>query len=148
MAPHSIQHSESTRITGPLPESFKILRPEERSAYERDGFVALTGVVDKDWIASYLAVRLQAETLIFATDVEYVFENFGQINQTALPKLTIPAAEKLLEGDEIQDGSIAPKLASALDYVCKTGRSARICYLQKIIEALRGDSGTLLAGAI
>jgi len=108
----------------------------------------VSGVVDKDWIASFLAIRLQAEALIFATDVEYVFENFGQTNQTALPKLTISAAEKLLEGDQIQDGSMAPKLASALDYVRSIGRSARICHLQQIIQALHGDSGTLLAGAI
>ena len=108
----------------------------------------VTGVVDKDWIASYLAVKLQAEALIFATDVEYVFENFGQSNQTALPKLTVSAAEKLLEGDQIREGSMAPKLASALDYVRSIGRSARICHLQQIIEALRGDSGTLLVGAI
>lgn len=108
----------------------------------------VSAVVDKDWIASYLAVRLQAETLIFATDVACVFENFGQTDQLAVPELTLPAAEKLLAGGEVQDGSMAPKLASALDYVRQTGRPAHICHLEKIIEALRGESGTLLTGAI
>ena len=108
----------------------------------------VSGVVDKDWIASYLAIRLQAETLIFATDVEHVFENFGKIDQLPRSELTIAAAEKLLESNEIEDGSMAPKLSGAVDFVRQTGHPARICHLHQIIAALRGESGTLLTGAV
>ena len=50
MATHSSFDPDPTRITGPVPESFKVLSPDQRSAYERDGFIALTGVVGEDWL--------------------------------------------------------------------------------------------------
>jgi ectoine hydroxylase len=50
MASDSTFDPDSTRITGPVPESLKILSLDQRLAYERDGFIALAGVVDEDWL--------------------------------------------------------------------------------------------------
>ena len=42
--------AEATRITGEAAANSKLLRPEQRAAYERDGFVSIQGLVDRDWL--------------------------------------------------------------------------------------------------
>ncbi len=41
---------DATRITGPVPESFKILDLAQREAYERDGFLVVRDVVNGGWL--------------------------------------------------------------------------------------------------
>jgi carbamate kinase len=99
-------------------------------------------VVDKDWVASILAVEFTAAQLIFATDVEYVFENFDSAEARKLARLTISEAQKMIAAGSVTAGSMAPKVKSAIEFVRKTGRPARICGLQSIAAALVGDTGT------
>jgi len=51
MASPSIIEPDSTRITGAIPESFKVLTADEREAYQRDGFISVSGVVDDEWLS-------------------------------------------------------------------------------------------------
>ena len=49
--------SEETRITAPLRGALRALTAEQRLAYEGDGFIALEGWIDEEWL-----VRLRAIT--------------------------------------------------------------------------------------
>ena len=42
--------SEPTRITAALPSRYKVLTPVQRAAYERDGFLAVPGLVGEAWL--------------------------------------------------------------------------------------------------
>ncbi|MFP6664516.1 MAG: phytanoyl-CoA dioxygenase family protein [Deltaproteobacteria bacterium] len=48
------------RITGGSPAAMRVLRPQQREAYERDGFLAIEGLVDTGWLE-----RLRAATAEF-----------------------------------------------------------------------------------
>jgi carbamate kinase len=104
-------------------------------------------VVDKDWVASLLAVALDAQHLVFATDVECVYDGYDRADARALGTLAVRQARAMIDDGTAAPGSMAPKLASAADYVVATGRSAYICGLTGVVEAVSGAAraGTLIA---
>jgi len=106
----------------------------------------VAGVVDKDWTASLLARELGASALVFATDVECVYERYESAGRAARPELTCDEARALVARGEAPAGSMGPKLEGAAAFVAATGRPARICHLEQIEAALDGAAGTRVAG--
>jgi carbamate kinase len=100
------------------------------------------GVVDKDWVAALLAIRLNAAHLVFATDVAGVLAAPEASSAAPLASLDPASARKLIESGVAASGSMAPKLESAIDFAEATGRSALICALDQIAAALAGSAGT------
>ena len=103
-------------------------------------------VVDKDWVALMLAQRMNAELLLFATDVDAVYAGFGTNSATPCPTLTTEQARQLIR-QGLDAGSMAPKLASALEFVEHTGRDAIICSVDELLQASAGDAGTRICTA-
>lgn len=99
-------------------------------------------VVDKDWVASLLAVSLNAQHLVFATDVAAVYQQFGRAGARALATLDVAQARAMVEAGQAAAGSMAPKLSSAADYVAATGRPAHICGLEAVAAAIAGAAGS------
>ena len=54
-----LEREFATRITCAVPEHLRVLSPEQRSDYERDGFIALPGLVSEDWLARLRAVSAE-----------------------------------------------------------------------------------------
>jgi carbamate kinase len=100
------------------------------------------GVVDKDWVAALLAVALEADRLVFATDVAGVYDNPDQETAEPIARLTPDDARALIISGAATPGSMAPKLESAVDFAERAGRSALICSLEDIETALAGTAGT------
>jgi len=48
--------NDETRVTAPRRAQLKVLTPEQRTAYERDGFVAVAGLVEEAWLRRLRAV--------------------------------------------------------------------------------------------
>lgn len=99
-------------------------------------------VVDKDYASSLLAREIGAELLIIATGVDKVAINFGKTNQKNLDEISIAEAKKLYEEGHFPKGSMGPKILASCEFVEKTGNTAIITSLEKISEALNGNSGT------
>lgn len=106
----------------------------------------LNAVIDKDWVAAQLAAALQADLLVFATDVDYVYADFGTAQACALPELDTPACRALLASGSLDAGSMGPKLASALEFVELTAKRACICAVEDIVAAIEGRTGTQIKG--
>lgn len=104
----------------------------------------VNGVVDKDWVASLLAVELDAQHLVFATDVDHVYEHFEQPDARPLQRLTLDKARNMIASGNVTVGSMAPKVESAIAFVTATARPAHICAVPAIEAALNGDAGTLI----
>jgi carbamate kinase len=102
----------------------------------------VSGVVDKDWVASLLAIQLDAQNLVFATDVDGVYQDVEQPDLGPVPYLSITVAGEMIESGGVTAGSMAPKLASAVEFVETTGQPARICHLDQIEAAISGSAGT------
>jgi carbamate kinase len=98
-------------------------------------------VIDKDLTAAVLARQLDADTLIIATDVEAVIEDWG--TAAARPIGEIPVARmRALAGDgHFPAGSMGPKVEAACRFAESGGR-AIITSLHHIADALAGKAGT------
>jgi carbamate kinase len=107
-----------------------------------DGVDAVT---DKDLSAAVLARELGAELLLILTDVDAVYADWGQPGQRALERLTVAEAEKLDASGAFGEGSMAPKVRAAMDYVRATGGKAIITELSRGLDAVHGSAGTTIA---
>jgi len=111
------------------------------------GRAPAAAVVDKDWVASLLARRLDARRLVFVTDVDNAFEGFGGAQQRALSRLACGEARVRLARGEFAPGSMGPKVEAAVEFTEATGRPCVIAPLGGVERALRGAGGTtIIAG--
>ncbi|HEX6252396.1 MAG TPA: carbamate kinase [Gemmatimonadaceae bacterium] len=110
--------------------------------HERFGLEGVDAVVDKDLAAAVLARELDAAMLLILTNVDAVYEHWGTRQQRALDKLTVAEADRLDAEGAFGEGSMAPKVRAAVDYVRSTGGRAIIAELSRGRAAVRGETGT------
>jgi carbamate kinase len=113
-------------------------------ADDRLGWEGLNAVVDKDLAAAVLARDLRAELLMILTDVDAVYADWGTPRRRALSRLTADEAERLDRGGAFGEGSMAPKVRAAIEFVRRTGGRAIITELGRGLDAARGDAGTTI----
>jgi len=107
--------------------------------------VGVEAVVDKDLAACILARDVEAEVLLILTDVEGVFESYGQPEQRLIDWLRPEEALGMLEGGKLPAGSMGPKLEAAAEFVSGGGKAAIIASLDQAPDALEGRAGTRIA---
>ena len=108
------------------------------------GWEGVDAVVDKDLAAAVLARDLGAEMLLILTDVDAVYAEWGTPQQRALPRLTVEEAVRMDGAGAFGEGSMAPKIRAAVDFVRRTGGRAIITELSRGREAVRGEAGTTI----
>lgn len=102
------------------------------------GMDGVEAVIDKDRTAALLANALRADALLMLTDVEAIFTDWGTPDQKPIADITPDAIEKLL----FQAGSMAPKVASACDFVRAGGAIAGVGRLEDARAILEGRAGS------
>jgi carbamate kinase len=110
----------------------------------RLGWEGVDAVVDKDLAAAVLARDLGAELLLILTDVDAVYADYGRPGQRALRSLAVAEAERLDRAGAFGEGSMAPKVRAAVDFVRHTKGRAIITELSRGREAVRGNAGTTI----
>jgi carbamate kinase len=108
------------------------------------GWEGIDAVVDKDLAAAVLARDLGAELLLILTDVDAVYADWGSREQRPLGRLTVDEAVQMDEQGAFGEGSMAPKIRAAVDFVRRTGGRAVITSLSHGQEAVRGEAGTTI----
>ncbi|HEX9382748.1 MAG TPA: carbamate kinase [Gemmatimonadaceae bacterium] len=111
----------------------------------RDAVLGLEGVdavVDKDLAAAVLARELGAELFLILTDVDAVYSGWGTDQQRAISSMSVSEADRLAGEGAFGEGSMAPKVAAAADYVRRTKGRAIITELSKGRAAVQGVGGT------
>lgn len=83
-------------------------------------------VIDKDLASSLLAAEINADAFFILTDVPNVYLNFHKPNQQKLEKISVQEAEKYLEEGEFADGSMGPKILSAIRFIKNGGKETVI----------------------
>ena len=62
-----------------------------------------------------------------------------------LDRMTIDEAKKYMDEGQFPAGSMLPKVESAIDFVeSGEGRETLITSLDKLVEGMRGETGTLI----
>lgn len=107
------------------------------------GYTGVCAVVDKDFSASVLAQRLQADLFIILTAVDAVAINYGKPDQKSLHKLTVEQAERYCLEGQFASGSMLPKIQAAIRFA-QTGKPAIIAGLGNAGDAVSGKSGTII----
>jgi carbamate kinase len=80
--------------------------------------------------------------MIIVTDVDAVYENFGEKNAKPIRELTLDEAVTMLQSGELPVGSMGSKIEAAVDFVEATGNVAVITQSEDILPAVAGKAGT------
>jgi len=106
------------------------------------GLEGVDAVVDKDLAAAVLATELGAELFLILTDVDAVYTGWGTDDKRAIASLSVAEADRLGGEGAFGEGSMAPKVAAAAEYVRRTQGRAIITELSKGRAAVQGTGGT------
>jgi carbamate kinase len=102
--------------------------------------VGVEGVIDKDRASARLAADIDADMLLIATDVEALYEHWGEPTQRAVARAN-PAA---LASLTFAEGSMGPKVQAACAFAQTPGKTAAIGQLSDVGAMLRGEAGTIV----
>lgn len=95
-------------------------------------------VIDKDRASALLALQLEADLFVMATDAEAVCLDWGTPRSRPLGRTT-PAE---LQAHRFAAGSMGPKVEAACEFVNRTGKRAAIGALDHLGAMVEGTAGT------
>ena len=111
----------------------------EKEGWGLDG---LEAVIDKDLASERLAEQIDAEIFLILTNVEKVFLNYGEPNQKALDNVKLSDIKKYYEKGQFPEGSMGPKILSAIRFLESGGKKVIISHVDKGYDAFIGKTGT------
>lgn len=106
----------------------------------------IAAVIDKDLAAERLAEEVGADILLILTEVEKVALNYHRPQQRELDRLTVGECERYIAEGHFAPGSMLPKIQAGMMFAKIPGKQAIITSLDKAVAALKGETGTLIAG--
>jgi carbamate kinase len=105
--------------------------------------IGIDAVIDKDLASERLATSIGASTLVLLTNVDGIYRNYGKRDQELIDTISIGTDfEQKLGSQDLESGSIGPKVQASISFIRNGGREAIVCSLQHLSEALSGVSGT------
>jgi carbamate kinase len=108
------------------------------------GLEGIDAVVDKDLVSAVLARDLGAKMLLILTDVDAVYADWGTPQQRPLRRISVDEATAMDKAGAFGEGSMAPKIRAAVDFVRRTGGRAIITALDRGRDAVHGTAGTTI----
>lgn len=104
-----------------------------------------SAVIEKDLAAGKLAELLDADMLVILTSVDKVCLNYGKEDEVKLDTLSLADAKKYLAAGEFGEGTMAPKIEAAIDFIGESAiRSVLVTKLNKEAGEIPGGMGTLI----
>jgi len=147
----------------PSPEPKKILNLELIEELARKGNIVVTcggggipvftddegnlrtsdAVIDKDLASSVLASGVGADEFYILTDVSFIYKDFGRPTQEKLEFLDYSDTRKYLESGTFAEGSMAPKIIAAMNFVKNGGVKSIITEASKLEDKSYGSKITM-----
>ncbi len=148
----------------PSPEPLDIIEKEAVRSLVESGFIVIAGggggvpvlrspdgqlkgaevVIDKDKVAGLLAELIGATELILVTNVSRLALDYRKPTQRLLEKLTASELEAYYREGQFPAGSMGPKVEAILRFLKKGGIKALITNPDELLQAVRGEAGTLI----
>src|SRR6478672_7730134 len=101
-------------------------------------------VIDKDLGAALLAQTVDADVLVVATDVPNAVLRFGSPDAEPLGRVDVRRMRALAAEGHFASGSMGPKVEAACRVVEQGGSRAVITDLANILDAVAGETGTVV----
>lgn len=115
-----------------------VIREEDKSLR------GIEAVIDKDLAAEKLAEDINAAILMILTNVEQVKLNYGSVAEVGISLMTADEAENYVKEGQFGEGSMKPKVEAGIRFIRAGGRRIIITALNKALEALEGQAGTMI----
>jgi carbamate kinase len=96
-------------------------------------------VVDKDLASATLATQIKADEFYILTDVPFVYLNYKTDEEKALGVLSIADAQQYLSENKFGEGSMAPKVEAAIQFLANGGKK---CIITEAIRLSDKSFGT------
>lgn len=110
---------------------------------EESNIRATEAVIDKDLASSLLASRIGADEFYILTDVPYIYLNYKQPDQKILEFLDRNDALKYLNAGVFGEGTMAPKIRAAIQFIENGGRKSVITEATKLEDKKYGSKITM-----
>ena len=104
----------------------------------------IEAVIDKDLGAALLARVVDADTLVVATDVSHAVIAYGTPDAEPIGKVTVAQMREYAAAGHFASGSMGPKVDAVCRFVEATGHRGVITSLDNILDAVTGESGTVV----
>ena len=101
-------------------------------------------VIDKDLAAALLARAVGADLLVIATDVEHAVLDYGSPHARPIGEVTPAELRGFAADGQFASGSMGPKVEAVVRFVENGGHRAVITSLERIMQAARGEAGTII----
>ncbi len=106
---------------------------------ERQKLEGIDAVIDKDLASSMLASQIRADEFYILTDIKKVCINFNTPEQKELDRITVKEAKQYLKDGHFAEGSMAPKVRAAIEFVENGGKR---CIITQASELGKPNAGT------
>jgi carbamate kinase len=104
----------------------------------------IDAVVDKDLSAAKLGRVIRAQEYYIITDVDQVYRDYNTPQQSPINQMTDTEAKQLQEKGHFQQGSMWPKIRSAIHFLKHHGEKTIITDIANIKKAIDGNAGTTI----
>ena len=104
----------------------------------------LDAVIDKDYSAAKMGRIIRAQELWIISDIEYLYRNFGEENQTPYKEISFQDLISLYKNNSFQEGTIKPKIKAAIHFLKHHGEKVVITSINNIQNTLDDLSGTII----
>ena len=104
-------------------------------------------VIDKDLGAALLALTVDADVLVIATDVTHAVLRYGTPEAEDIGRVDVRRMRELAAQGHFASGSMGPKVEAACRFVEQGGTRAVITDLEDILDAVAGKVGTVVVPA-
>ena len=111
---------------------------------DEGNYKGIEAVIDKDLAGERLAEIVGADIFLILTDVEEAKINYGKANEKSLDNITFEEAKQYFNEGHFLAGSMGPKVKACLRFLKNGGKKAIITSLDKALEALKEQSGTII----
>ena len=108
----------------------------------RNYLEGLDAVIDKDLTAAKLSWIIRADQYYIITDVDQVYLNFNKENQAPISQMTVSEARHYQSKGHFQEGSMGPKMRSAIFFLEHGGKKVVITNIENMRKAFSGNAGT------
>jgi carbamate kinase len=106
---------------------------------ERQKLSGIDAVIDKDLASSLLAAQIRADEFYILTDIPKVCIHFNTPRQKELDRITVKEAKQFLKEKQFAEGSMAPKIRAAIEFIENGGKR---CIITQASELSKPKAGT------
>ncbi len=110
---------------------------------EENNLRTADAVIDKDLASSLLASGVGADEFYILTDVSFIYRDFGLPTQEKLEFLDYQDTKRYLEMGTFAEGSMAPKIIAAMNFVGNGGEKSIITEASKLEDKSYGSKITM-----